>query len=194
MSGVQQIIGNEVRVDEAGLFGRSAVAGSDEDRGGADGLAEKDVARFVADKDGLFGTKVTIDYGLKDQTCARFPAFAAVVWAVRADVDGIEPHASRRKAMAQAIMNSGESSLVEITAGNSRLIRDDNQSESSLLEFEQTLRRIRQQFDLLRVGDVSSIDIDRPIAIQKNISMVGYLEFALAQVAAFFPLLRWFVT
>jgi hypothetical protein len=53
-------------------------------------------------------------------------------------------------------------------SSDARLIRDDDEPKACAVEADQTLGGAWQQFQAIGVAEISSIDHERPIAVQNN--------------------------
>ncbi len=74
------------------------------------------------------------------------------------------------------MMNEMETLPVEISAPDAGLIGDDHQAESHLGKPTQAVRRAGNQVDELRVGEITALDDDRPVPIQKGEASISHVN------------------
>jgi hypothetical protein len=122
----------------------------------------------VADKDGLIRPKPQVPHRAFHHSRRRLAAIAAIVGAVRTDVDCFQSQSLGRQHGLEPAMNLFEPRRVEISARDSRLIGDQDQRKSGVPQQSQPLNRTRRKLDSVRIPQVDLVDDDRSVAIDER--------------------------
>ncbi len=122
----------------------------------------------VPDKHSLIRSEAQIPHRHFHHSWRRLAAIAAVVGAVRTNVDRLKPQPFRRQHGAKPSMNLLEPCDVEVPARDPRLICDQDKRKSGVPQQLQPFNCARRKLDSLRIGQVDSVDDDRSVAIDKR--------------------------
>ena len=164
---------------DAGATGRLEEIGRGADCGGLAGARHPQagdarrrrrahIGVAVADEHRLIRAEPKIAHRAFHHSRRRLAAIAAIVRAVRTDVDRLQPQALRRQHGLEPVMNLFEPRRVEIPARDPRLVGDQDQRKSGVPQQSQPLDRAWRKLDSVRIPQVDLVDDDRPVAIDER--------------------------
>src|SRR5919197_3861142 len=153
-------------IDNLNPVGRrdiGAIAGSHQERPGANRLPQLEVAAFVADDDAGPRVEAEIQGSPVRQAWERFAAGAAVLGQVWAHVDPIQFDALDAEERSEAGMDLAQPLEVEVSSAEARLVRHDDQAEAQVAEAPQAFGGAGEQLHRIWVRQVVPLDDERAI-------------------------------
>ena len=121
----------------------------------------------VPDKHSLIRSEAQIPHRHFHHSWRWLAAIAAIVGAVRTNVDRLKPQPFRRQHGTKPSMNLLKPRDVEVPARDPRLIRDQDKRKSSVPQQLQPFNRAGRKLDSLGIGQINSVDDDRSVAIDE---------------------------
>src|SRR5690348_15605493 len=150
-----------------GLFVRS-VAGSYQKGRGAGSTAHLDIGSFIADHDAEARFETELRCCLLKETGCWFSALTAVCRSMRTEIDTIEHHIFGSEQLFHPLMNLFEPCPVEKAPADSRLVRNDHQPVSDILQRAKRRSYPREKPDVLRIRQIVAFFDHRPVAVQDD--------------------------
>ncbi len=158
--------------------GGPPVAGEHEDGDGADGQAEEDVVRLVADHERRAEVEPELGRGPEPETGSRLGAGTAgqagPVRSVGAGIDRVEGRAAAVELLAEAGVQLLELGGVEIAAAEPGLVGDDDGGEPGLFQKPDGFERGRVDVDLAEIGRIARVFVEGAVAVEEYGPALGH--------------------
>ena len=174
---VNEVVAHRVDLLALGtpLFLLRAPAGAHQDRFRADGVTEIDVEPLVADHPRLRRIDAEIADRVVDHAGQRLSAAAVdaeflhrPARMMRAVIQRVEIGAAGLQPPAHLVVADLDEARIDQPVRDARLIGDDDQRVAGALEQPQRIGRPRKQLEVLEPVQITDVDVECPVAIQKD--------------------------